>query len=68
MKKHRGVVVFVFSFWLITALSSAVPSSAPSPTMDKVVDRAVEREHEDVPAALDGNGPIRLIAGHGALR
>src|SRR3954447_15156904 len=45
MKKHRGVVVFVFSFWLITALSSAVPSSAPSPTMDKVVDRAVEREH-----------------------
>src|SRR6266487_1742699 len=29
--------------------------------------RPVEREHEDAPAALDGNGPIRLIAGHGAL-
>ena len=29
--------------------------------------RPVEREHEDAPAALDGNGPIGLIAGHGAL-
>ena len=30
--------------------------------------RPVEREHEDAPAAFDGDGPIRLIAFHGALR
>jgi hypothetical protein len=29
--------------------------------------RPVERQNEDAPAAFDGNGPIFLIAGHGAL-